>query len=994
MIPNRSGWKRAATVRRPVPNTPPELVRELIESALVPVIGQRLAAAKTSEDREAALLGLNVCDPAAGSGHFLLAAARRLGRELARVRTGEAEPAPEEYREAVRDVIRNCIYAVDKNPLAVDLCKVALWIEGHSAGYPLSFLDHHVKCGDSLVGVFDLDVLAEGIPDAAYKPVTGDDKGAAAYARKINKAIRDKKQMELSQAMSPELPAGVPADFHALAAMEERSADDVQAKAAIYADLRQPGSRWSNLHIACDLWTAAFFTPFTPVDGFHDPLVPTTETVQRALNQPKALDGRLVGQAVAASERLRFFHWPLEFPEVFDQGGFDTVLGNPPWERIKLQEQEFFAARDPEIATAPNKAARQRLIATLEARNPELAKEFAEAKHDAEAASKMIREGGRFPLTGRGDVNTYSVFAEQMTRLLGPPGRAGVIVPTGIATDDTNKHFFRWLGETGRLVSLFDFENREGLFHSVDSRMKFSLLATTGAERPAAPFEAAFFLTRPEQLRDPDRRFTLSADDIALLNPNTRTCPIFRTARDAEITKQIYRAAPVLIREGDPEVNPWGVTFKTMFHMSNDSHLFRTRQEMEAQGATLGADGRFRRGDEVWLPLYEAKMIHQFDHRFATYNTDGTTRDVTEDEHADPDFVVMTQYWVAATEVARKFQDKTTIDFLAFRRISNTTNERTGIFSLLPPSAAGDSVFLLEPSVATRSHMAAMLGGTNSLVADYITRQKMGGTNMSFFIVKQLSVLPPETYTPALLDQIVPRVLELVYTAHDMVPFARDCGYEGPPFTWDEERRAHLRAELDGIYAHLYGLNRDDFAYILDAFPIVRRHDEQRHGEYRTKRLCLDAYDYFAPEALRELDDDVKSVELGLRSLISRELGSVEAIPPPLAEKIVAEQQRHLGSRATEAYATSLPMLLESAYLLDLQRIILAPENWLAFAPRFGSKTQLRDAFTDLNQLRNPLSHGRTLAESHRAAGEAAIGWFKDALDHVSGDVSDVTGSR
>jgi hypothetical protein len=180
--------------------TPPELVRELIESALVPVMEEKLAAGKTRDDKERALLDLRVCDPAAGSGHFLLAAARRIARELAKARGGEDEPTPSDYRHALRDVIRQCIYAVDKNPLAVDLCKVALWMEGHNAGLPLSFLDHHVKCGDSLVGVFDLKVLEEGLPDDAYKPVTGDDKTAAKYYRDRNRTEKKRAAELLARA--------------------------------------------------------------------------------------------------------------------------------------------------------------------------------------------------------------------------------------------------------------------------------------------------------------------------------------------------------------------------------------------------------------------------------------------------------------------------------------------------------------------------------------------------------------------------------------------------------------------------------------------------------------------------------------------------------------------------------------------------------------------------------------------------------------------------
>ena len=178
--------------------TPPELVNELIESALMPVVRQRLAAAAVADKRDgtgtkhqqAALLSLKIIDIACGSGHMLLAAARRVGKELARLRTGEDEPAPERIRESIRDVISHCIYGVDRNPLAVDLCRVALWLESHTAGKPLTFLDHRIRCGDSLVGVFDLGVLAQGIPDKAFDPCEGDDKATARNAARQNREER------------------------------------------------------------------------------------------------------------------------------------------------------------------------------------------------------------------------------------------------------------------------------------------------------------------------------------------------------------------------------------------------------------------------------------------------------------------------------------------------------------------------------------------------------------------------------------------------------------------------------------------------------------------------------------------------------------------------------------------------------------------------------------------------------------------------------------
>ena len=645
--------------------TPRELVHPLVESALVPVMEERLAAARGREAKREALLALRVCDPAAGSGHFLLAAARRIAIELARVETGEEAPSPEPYRDALRQVIRHCIYAVDKNALAVDLCKVALWIEGHSAGLPLSFLDHHVKHGDSLVGVYDLQVLRDGVPDGAYKPLTGDNKDVARGIRKRNTQEREG-QLRLDDAL-PEWQGMFARDFAALGAAEEWTPDDVRAREEDYARLRQSGTDWWTAKLACDLWTHAFFAPLTAEDA-----VPTTADVRRAMSQPNAVHGLLAGAAMGKSEKQTFFHWPLEFPEIFEAGGFDVVLGNPPWERIKLQEQEFFAARDRAISEAPTKAARGKLITALETSNSALFVEFQEAQHDAEAQSQFVRTGGRFPLGGRGDVNTYVLFAELNRTLLAARGRTGLIVPTGIATDDTTKHLFGDFVSTGSLVSLFDFENRKKVFPGIDSRIKFSLLTLAGTDT-GEPAEFTFFLLRGADLENEERRFSLSAEDFALMNPNTRTCPIFRSRRDAEITRGIYERVPVLIDESDEENgNPWGIRFMAMFHMSNDSGLFQT-----APGPGL-------------LPLYEAKLIHQFDHRWATYEG-RSTRDTSLPEKQDPDHIITPRYWVPEAEVEKRLAGRWGHDWLlGWRDIARNTDERTVIAVIIPRRGGGE----------------------------------------------------------------------------------------------------------------------------------------------------------------------------------------------------------------------------------------------------------------------------------------------------------------
>ncbi|HIQ02128.1 MAG TPA: SAM-dependent DNA methyltransferase [Anaerolineales bacterium] len=305
--------------------TPRELVAELVDSALGPVLEERLSRATTPEEKERAILSIKVCDPATGSGHFLLAAARRLGEELARVRTGEEEPAPAARREAVREVISHCIYGVDKNALAVELCKVALWIESHAPGKPLAFLDHRIRCGDSLVGVFDLGVLEEGIPDSAYKPVTGDDPGIARALRNQNRADRREVTVPFK------LPADITYLAEGIAALDSLGDDTPEAigeKAARYRGILDD-PRFRRDHLACDLWTAAFFAPLTPETQGK---VPTSQDLRRLLEHgEEGVQGEVRDFVRALAEKHKFFHWPLEFPEVFAQGGFDVVLGNPPF---------------------------------------------------------------------------------------------------------------------------------------------------------------------------------------------------------------------------------------------------------------------------------------------------------------------------------------------------------------------------------------------------------------------------------------------------------------------------------------------------------------------------------------------------------------------------------------------------------------------------------------------------------------------------------------
>jgi hypothetical protein len=580
--------------------TPTPLIRVLLDSALDPVLDE----AETAADPEQALLEVKALDPAAGSAHFLVAAAHRIAHRLASVRSGEAEPSPEELRHALRDVIANCVYGVDVNPMAVELCKVSLWMEATEPGKPLSFLDHHIVCGNSLLGTTPA-LMAAGLPDDAFKPLEGDDKAVVTALKRRNKKEREQRdQLAFDLFSGSDDVSALAKALAELDAMPEDTPAAVAAKEARHAEL-VASDEAARARFAADAWCAAFVVPKEPGAA-----VLTDEVVRQCAKGPDAVPADVRQAVERAVERYRFLHLHLAFPDVFRigdgggdssqgwSGGFSVVLGNPPWERVKLQEKEFFAARDPEIAAAPNAASRKKLIAALEQDHPELWQEFRAATRQAAGESQLLRASGRYPLGGRGDVNTYAVFAELMRNAVGPTGRAGIVVPTGIATDDTTKHFFADLVDTRTLASLYDFENRNGVFPGVHRSYKFALLTMTGPERPIDEAEFVFFALDVADLDDPDKRFTLAPEDFKLLNPNTRTCPVFRTRHDAEITKGIYRRLPVLIREGDRNGNRWGIQPKRVFDMAKAAVV----QLCEAAAADVDS-----------VRMLEAKLMHAFD---------------------------------------------------------------------------------------------------------------------------------------------------------------------------------------------------------------------------------------------------------------------------------------------------------------------------------------------------------------------------------------------
>ncbi|GMN03908.1 Eco57I restriction-modification methylase domain-containing protein [Erythrobacter sp. MTPC3] len=851
--------------------TPDSLVECLLDSALDPVLERAEANGTTPEEKVAAILDLKVIDPACGSGHFLLGAARRMADRVARLRNEDA--GKEDTQAALRDVVSRCIHGVDRNPMAVELAKVALWIESVSPGQPLGFLDANIRCGDALLGVFDLAVLEDGIPDEAYKPLTGDSKDAAKYYKAKNKTEKKGQgtfDFERGTGVMP--PRKLAANLSTIKRMPEDTVGQVEKKREAFEAWRNDPARYST-RVACDLYMAAFLLPKTEVPlNYQRGEVPTSEDVWKKLGGGQVY-GPLEGAAVEAAGAASAFHWPLAFPDiVVGKGGFDVVLGNPPWERIKLQEQEFFAGHP--VAEEPNAAGRRRAISKL-AEAPEgspdrkLYESFQIAKRIAEATSAFARvpgdSGGRYRYTGTGDVNTYALFAEHFLNLREDSGKAGGVFPLGIATSETLSQFFASLIRKGSLSSLISFSEIKAWFAGTKDNQSFCLL-TMGRSRRA---KFAFRLDAISELENPERLFVLSPAQIIQINPNTKTAPVFRTRRDAELTAAIYDRVPVLIDESKgAEGNPWGVSFMRMFDMSNDSGLFYTAEQLRANGwVRSGTD--WTNDAERMVPLYEAKMINHFDHRWGYY-PEGATEDtralprLTREEQSDPSIETSSRVWVSAAEAARRREGEKADWLFGVRGITNTTNERTLISCLWPLSGAGNSCHIWSVSQnISETSIACLYANLCALTLDFVVRQKLGGTNLNYFYVEQFPVLPPSAYYEAALGFIVPRVLELTYTSHSMAPFARDLGHEGPPFAWNEDRRAQLRAELDAWYALAYGLTRDELRYVLDpkdvmgedypseTFRVLQKNEIAKYNEYRTRRLVLAAYDELMAQGLR-----------------------------------------------------------------------------------------------------------------------------------------------
>lgn len=899
--------------------TRPDLVQNLIKTTLEPVIKEKIAAQTTTEEKVKALLNMKVCDVASGSGHIVLAMARTIAWYICTLRTGEDNPASLDYRQALREVISRCVYAVDYNPDAVELCKVVLWIEGYCAGKPLSFLDHHIRCGNSVLGISDLQMLIDGVPD---KALTAEDKDTLKALKKMNqeaiKAVNgdsgNEQLLGLENSFGVEnmtaAQIGLADKIRFINHLPEDTLEEEVIKQERWKELMD-SARVDCLRRACDIYTYAFYKTVKHDEilkengGVNGNLqleaeVPYTKTVIRALQEIDAMECLEKGKQLPTyyrqlsadfktevkrmADEQRFFHWCVEFPEVFAANkGFDVMCGNPPWDKLQMEEEKWFAGKNNDIVKAANQADRKKKISQLEAEDPILYQEFQKACNAIASQSNFVKNSGRFPLTAVGKLELSSLFAELCLSFTKEAW--GLVLPTGIAVNDSNKYFFSKLIDENRLISLYDFENKEALF-DIHRMFKFCLITAGKAQAEPRTVSGGFYLTRIDHLLDPRRIYTLRTDDFARFNPNTKLCPIFRTAKDANLTAKIYRKAPILINDETKE-NIWGIRFMMMFNMASASSVFRTRKQLDELGGQLQRDSYIVEND-VYVPLYEGKMFWLYNHHYASfpneYEVEKRPSSINSTPYsilADSCSSIAPWYWVNKSLVDSRLIDCDKEGnvrwewehsyYIAFRDVTNATNERTCVATLMPSGvAAGDKAPLVftSRSLIPSACFAAML---SSLVFDYIARQKVGGSSMALFIMKQQPTLTPDQISSAMQWQIVKRVAELCYFNHDMDGWASELWEEmseeqrselpqlgnQQPWIYNPERRATLQAELDAIFAHLYGLNTEDLRYILDpedvcgkgcineTFRVLKDNEIRQYGEYRTKRLVLKAWNKF-----------------------------------------------------------------------------------------------------------------------------------------------------
>lgn len=813
--------------------TPVELTDLLLARTLDPLIEHTVANAGDDPGTQAAaILDLKILDPACGSAAILIGALDRLAYAVARARTDPHEPKDTDLAHARRDVLQRCIFGAEKDPFAAELAKVALWIHCVVPDQPLTFLDHHIVCGDSLVGWPLLNVPNE-IPDAAYKVPSA--KGAERAM--LNKAAQ---RNEAFNAAGGDLFQQGPVDFTlklpAALQAEEHTPEQVRCKAVAYRDWTASAeyARWKQ---TADLWTAAFFWTNDTAPGLGAPT---------SVEYAAALDGNPEPQLGSAAAELLAdinpLHWPLAFPEAHAAGGFDLVVGNPPWEQFESGEQPFFKQHKPAIAAMTSET-RKKAIAALQSEDPAIFARWRQYRSLQGRMAHYAKSCGRFTRTS-GKVNTYVLFTELAAK---SSVHVGLIVKSGIAVDASQSPVWNRLLDDDRVREVLDMVNQERsgkrVFPAVAAVERFSILHL--GPRAAGGLQASMLNFGVAEATASEVR-SWSRRDLRIASPRTNNLLSSSDKREIELALMLQdRFSPLDFADPDG-ANPWGLKYVTLFNSSNakESGDLVRGPTLEEQKFHLDRDKRYRHPDgRIAVPVYEGQMANRWDHRARTYEG-FTGRDrygrkphipwVTDEQHAKPDFEIEPRYWMHETVANDRFAEVVGEGeaIMALRDIGAVwTNRRTLRVAIIEPLPATHTLPVLVVPTRTVTAAAALL---NSMTLDFLVRLHMPGGHVTTPVLTQCAAPPPSEISSRASEAAAQ--LSLTSTR-----LAAAVGQQLHP--WDPARRENLDASCDALIANAYGLTMADYEIVLDHFKLLEKIETRACGEYRSKRLRLEAFE-------------------------------------------------------------------------------------------------------------------------------------------------------
>jgi hypothetical protein len=781
-----------------------EIVQYLVRKAL-----EGLVEDKTPAEIES----LRVIDLACGSAHFLVGAARYLGKKLldAYHRQLKGDPPPDFYPDrplteeirkrwlnegeawCKRRIIERCLFGVDLNPTAVQLAQVALWIESLAGDRPLSFFAHHIRPGNSLLGTW-LERL-HAPPHPALDDKKGKDQGGL-FEVQVKNLIREAidERLLIDKPLPPEIRKDTPGEYEYKTDRLKR-ADQILENAKLLFDLR----------------SAAAFIP--EIWGAWSTLLSTEDVAGHARKQKWwARFEELCRRDDRSGDGQRFFHWELEFPEVFfgDRRGFDVIVGNPPWDKVLPDRKEFYGRNDIFIRALAGNELDQR-IRELHELNPLLADQFKTYETRVKTVMQMLRGGGDFPLSeGRTqaaheDLSKY--FADRSIQVVRMGGSVGLLLPSVFYNGDGCTTLRKWLLQEAQIVSVFGFENRHKLF-PIDSRYKFACFVWRREKSTVRQFQAIFMRHDVRELLDEKsvQTVTITAEEVEKLSPESYAFLEYRGPRDQEIIHKMYRNCVTL---ADDSGESWRTKFiswrahEMIFNASEDKDLWTDPDVTKFFAPEIVLGKKVEDALQLlkamqtagFMPVYEGKHVEQFVFGMKPI-----------------------RWWLNREQARAKYgREPYGGPFLVYRETASNTNQRTCIAAILPKdSTAAHTLSVMLTDGVEPGAAATVL---NSFCFDYALRLRTAGTHISFTYMRPMPV-PQASVTNSL-----PRVATVCAWEHGI------------------ERITELKEHWESLWdankavAKAYGLNASDFEHILNSFPVFARKQPEFY-EFLRDRLA------------------------------------------------------------------------------------------------------------------------------------------------------------